>query len=760
MKKSLFILIAATAAVLSCNKEPNAPSGDTVHLSFTGITNDVKTSLASDFSIVWSTEDDITVFPGENAAGVTFDVSATSNNGHVATFEGDAAASASYYALSPAQVGVSISDGKISAILPTVQTAVAGSFGPEANVSVAVASDYVFQFKNVGAIVGITIGQSDITGLKLEALNGEVLSGTAVIDPADGRLVSKSGESYVQMNDNLAKDATYYFVVLPGTYAGGFRITLFKGAQYTRFSKTASYTIERNGNLDLGTYEGTNWKTAFVEGEEVVIKGSAEDGQKLAYVGADGYWNTSVTGNDVAGYSYNYEIFTRLTQNQKFYFKTAGGENYTLNAAGTAVESLAKIANAPYGAPEDGIYRIRMNFPSGTAEVKRITVVRFSQYTVSGIDMDYVSGGVWTSSNVPMKRGSQTYDNRYKFNIHFADESNQWYGRMNASGNPTYGTTADSYFYVQPSTNADSWDPGFQWPSMYENNINRYYGKVTLSMNNDGSHYTHAITDIEDTYHSANIYIQGEGAMDAGQKLAHIDATWKNTSYNGAGDRDLINGPSGYDYEIYTKLEQGKKFYFETEKGQKLALNAEGSAVVEVSDVGSIAYSGVPTTSVYRFRLNFGTGEVGAFRIDLANLKQPSVGNTSMTYSGNGTWKVDNFGIKWVKQSWNSHEDRYKFQLWFSRDLAGNQVDGNNGRWEDYAYLVNYDRPSTIDDIGTDYFYVQPWTPSDWNGCFKWPDYLCSNTDNTVAFTATITLQMNADNGKYTHTFTNVQAAQ
>ena len=714
-----------------------------------------------------STEDDITVFAGDNADGVSFDVTATARNGHEATFSGSAEASATYYALSPAQTGASISNGMISAVLPTVQTATANSFAPEANVSVATASDYVFQFKNTGALIAVKPGNEGITAIKLEALGGEVLSGTAVIDPADGSLVSKSGESYVQLEGSFTRETKYYFVVLPGTYAGGFRITLFKGAQYTRFSKTASYTIERNGNLDMGTYAGNNWKAIFTVGEAVTIKGTGavEDGQDVAYVGSNGYWkevknSSSTTVSDIADYAYNYEIFTTLTGGQPIYFEANDGALLSLNAAGDAVKPITNASQAAYSATSNGIYRIRMALPEGVAEIKEISSVRFSQYAVSGIDMDYVSGGVWTSSNVPMKRGSNTWDNRYKFNIHFADGSNQWYGRVNASGNPTYGVTAADYFYVQPANNVDNWEPCFQWPSMYENNINRYYGKVTLSMNNDGSHYTHAITDIEDTYHSANIYIQGDGAMDAGQKLAHIDATWKNTSYNGAGDRDLINGPSGYDYEIYTKLEQGKKFYFETEKGQKLALNADGSAVVEVSDVESIAYSGAPTTSVYRFRLNFGTGEVGAFRIDLANLKQPSVGKTSMTYSGNGTWKVDNFGIKWVNQSWNSHEDRYKFQLWFSRDLAGNQVDGNNGRWEDYAYLVNYDRPSTINDIGTDYFYVQPWTPSDWNGCFKWPDYLCSNTDNTVAFTATITLQMNADNGKYTHTFTNVQAAQ
>lgn len=754
MRKAFFFL-AAILAVISCNKEPDAPSDNTVHLTFTGVTNDVKTSLASDFSVVWSTEDDITVFPGENAAGVTFDVSATSNNGHVATFEGNAAASATYYALSPAQVGVSISDGKISAILPTVQTAVAGSFGPEANVSVAVASDYVFQFKNVGAIVGITIGQSDITGLKLEALNGEVLSGTAVIDPADGSLVSKSGESYVQMNDNLAKDATYYFVVLPGTYAGGFRITLFKGAQYTRFSKTASYTIERNGNLDLGTYEGTNWKTAFVEGEEVVIKGSAEDGQRLAYVGADGYWNTSVTGNDVAGYAYNYEIFTQLTQNQKFYFKTAGGENHTLNAAGTAVEPLAKIANAPYGAPEDGIYRIRMSFPDGSAEVKRITEVKFSQYSVSGLTMVYEGNGVWSHPSVPMKRGGNAWDNRYKFNIHFADAGNQWYGRMNASGNPTYGVTDASYFHVQPSLDTDKWEPCFQWPSMYENNIDRYYGKVTLSMNNDGGHYTHAVSNIWD---KQNPLVTGEAVRVYGSAVASPDVPgvqmrYSTSFYNSAvanyGDRvdgsSTMADPVGYDYEVFVKLSKDTKFYFSTESGHHFGINSTGDGIEGIFAENEVGYSGVSNDGVYRIRINSSNGAVALRRAESVRYLQPNRGtNQELSYIGNGIWRgYPAFG--WTNpKGWGSNSICvFKFQIYFNETGTWQYY----GRYEtDQVYTSTHIQPIT--DTGT---------TASWNNFLtveNSPDYDSSEYRTEYGY-CDMYLKLNAEG--YTYQITNIR---
>ena len=755
MKKSLFILIVATAAVLSCNKEPNAPSGDTVHLSFTGITNDVKTSLASDFSIVWSTEDDITVFPGENAAGVTFDVSATSNNGHVATFEGNAAASATYYALSPAQVGVSISDGKISAILPTVQTAVAGSFGPEANVSVAVASDYVFQFKNVGAIVGITIGQSDITGLKLEALNGEVLSGTAVIDPADGRLVSKSGESYVQMNDNLVKDATYYFVVLPGTYAGGFRITLFKGAQYTRFSKTASYTIERNGNLDLGTYEGTNWKTAFVEGEEVLIKGSAEDGQKLAYVGANDYWNGSIQYSDVASYPYNYEIFTRLTKDQKFYFKTAGGENYTLNAAGTAVEPLAKIANAPYGAPEDGIYRIRMNFPSSAAEVKRITEVKYDIYELDSRQLTYVGGGVWSSDNFLMRTSS--YMNRYRFLVKFSDDTKQYYGRMSTiTGNPIYGVTSADYFYVQPTVDndADHWSPCFKY--QWETSAERYYCTMTLSLNNDNGHYTHTITNVADTQIAEGV-VSICGSSEAGQQMVFIASNHYNSSMADYGDNSNIVPTAISEYfEIFTRLNAGEKFYFyNASTGKYYAPNASGTGVQAISDPSEATYS-ISTGGAWRIRANFSTGAANIRRIDQVRTELNYDGGFSdgvhvLSYSGKGTWKKDNAVIKGDPGKYGRNPfTEYIIKIWFNRDNADNTIDC----WQVYGTTsVKSGSPDPSDDGS--YWNLQPATGDNWSHVFFYPSWTV-DASNNGRYTATISVYMNDAFNHYTHRFSDV----
>lgn len=731
MKKSLFILIAATAAVLSCVKENPNGNEPQQKLVFTGVTDPTKTVLESDFSITWSTEDDITVFPGENASGVTFDVTATSNNGHTATFEGNAAASANYYALSPAQVGVSIADGKISAILPTAQTPVAGSFGPESNVAVAVASDYVFQFKNVGALVGFTIGQDDITGVKLEALNGEVLSGTAVVNPADGSLVSKSGESYVQISGNLAKNATYYFVALPGTYAGGFRITLFKGAQYARTSLAGNYDIPRNGNLSLGTLALNNWKTAFVEGEDVVIKGSAEDGQKLAYVGASGYWQevrtNSVRRDATENYPFNYEIFTNLTAGQTFHFKADGGERFSLNAAGTAVIPIASSSQAAYSIPSEGenwgsgIYRIRMNLPEGTAEVKKIDRVVFSQWAVDSKNLTYVEKGEWKYDNLPMRRGSNTWDNRYKFNIRFADGSNQYYGRWYTSAfQPIYGTTSADHYYVEPANETDNWDPGFQFPAPVENVTElRYYGNLHLYMNNDNSHYTHKIEKVWPIITGEDIYIKGTGVEENGNQMkVRYSTSFYNSSVNNYGDQDALAAPVGYDYEIFVQLSHNNKFYFQTASGTLFAIKGDGSSLDKINDVDAIEFAGAPVDGnrVYRIRIKSSDNTFTLNSIWQVHYLQPGKGtNQNLTYQGNGVW------VGYPSYGWDDNQgwgdDRkygMKYQMYFDNGVNIWQYIGVNDG-DTVQFIKDTDATTNTDN------FLSAKDHSDWiSGSWKW----------------------------------------
>ena len=475
----------------------------------------------------------------------------------------------------------------------------------------------------------------------------------------------------------------------------------------------------------------------------------------MAYVAGSGYWNTSESHYLDNGDTYNYEIFTSLSAGQPFYFAAAGGEKFSINAAGTAVSRIARSADAAYSVSASGIYRIRLDLPSGDAHVKQISRVAYSHYSVFGADMEYVGEGVWSYHNIPLRYTGGNWNNRYKFNIHFADGDNQYYGRMNASGNPTYGTTAPSYFYVQPCNNTDSWEPGFKFPSMYEQDLDRYYADVTLYMNNDKDHYTHEITNIWDKQNPIStgeqITIQGTAITSpdvAGQVMRYSTAFY-NSAVPNSGDRvtgsSTMADPAGYDYEIFTKLTKDTKFYFSTASGHHFAINSTGDGIVGINTESEIPYAGVGNDGVYRIRINSTTNEVALRRAESARYLQPDRGtNQELSYIGNGVWRgYPAFG--WTHpQSWgNSERFKFKFQIYYNE----------TGTWQYYGrYETEKSYTST---------HIQPIT--DTSTLASWDNFLTVEGDPELGKAeyqddygyCNMYLKLNADG--YTYEITNIR---
>lgn len=767
---TLFLSLCCSGKAEKNAMEPAPGNGTPVQMVFsaTAASPEVKTTLADDLGIRWQSWDKITVFSGADAAGSEFTVSSLENDNKKANFSGLGLPATDHYAVSPAQGGASISGGVITAVLPMTQGVREGSFGAQANLSAAVsdASSSEFFFRNVTGILSLTIADSGVTGVRLESLGDEKLSGETRIRFQEGIPVAAptgAAHNWVSLSGALQPNKEYYFAVFPGTFSQGFRITLYKNGQYASVVSRTPLTLERNGNISLGSIPAlTKWKTPGT----VVLRGeAAEDGQEMSYAPAQ--WadmnlsrNRGTQVEAFASDEYNYEAFTRLSAGKKLWFED-GGQLYGV-FSGTVVP-ISSAAEAPAAEiSADGIYRIRLNLPCGKAYFQQVTAVEYNRVGTESVALTYAGEGVWSLAGLRLN-GS---DDRYKF--HFTiDGETQVYGRMYDSdkrpGADGLNPAPATYWYLQPAA-MNQWEPAFKFPqAYYTNGTGRYYADVHLYMNASRAHYTHELCNFVDGENlpdidaGEDVFIQGEGALDCGQKLAFIDNTWRNTSLTGAGDQAAVSGPDGYNYEIFTKLEAGKKFYFVTDEGHKFALNADASAVVRIASPSDIPYNGVSHTAVYRIRMNFATGVVSVFRVDLVRLRQPSSGwgPFTMTYVGNGTWKIDSFEIKWRTQSWNAHEDRYKFDLWFAYNHDGTTYVNT---WQDMANLVSYDRPSTTADIGTDYFYLQPFIPHDWNGDFKYPDYLCGPDAETAIKTATVSLVLNADNGKYTHSFTNEEA--
>ncbi len=783
MKKYLLSLMAL-AAIFACTRElPSsdeiASSGNAdeqaapdqgdeqkpqVQMTFNGVTDpdieEAKTTLDdSDFGIVWSMGETISVLAGSNdSSASTFEVVELESGGRGAVFSGSSETADIYYAVSPAQ-SATVSGGVVTATLATSQTAVEGSFGPTANLAIAKAegTNQLF-FRNTGAIVGFTVGYDDVTRVKFEGLGAsDVMSGTATFNLNGGvmpTLTGKTGVNYVEMTGDFVKNSTYYFVILPGTYANGVKISFYKGtSKRVTYSLNQSLTIGRNANVNIGKLDSKEWGENF---DVLTIRGNgaAEAGQGVAYVGSSGYWDAGAnTHTAVTDYPYNYEIFTSLNADQAFYFEGDTGLLYQLS--GSTVVDLASAGSASYTVDTDGVYRIRMNMSNKTAEVKRITSVEFFQDGIGRVALTYQGNGVWKKEGLNIRRGGADYKNRYKFIISFDDSSSQYYGRHSRNGNnPVYGTTTADYFYVQPADN-NTWEPGFKFPPECEIDKNRYVGTMTLSMNNDGGHYTHSVTQLVDSQNMPSfeagdpLYIGGAGVDEDGQTLAvsYIPNGYYDTSVTNAGDIDYYSSQT-YNYEIFTRLKGGKNIYFYGNDNVFFTINEDGDEIGQSTYPSAGAYS-VPDDGIYRIRLNLPTGNIYISTVDHVYYYY---GNDEiseeLTYQNAGVWKKSGLRLKWSAfESYNPAVDEIRYHFRMILDGNKEQHFGRNKK--------TYSTPSV--NGGTDSFDVQPTKVSRWDPGFNFPSGLKDDLFRDC-YRADLLLYLNNtnDNGHYTHEFTNV----
>lgn len=735
---TLFLSVTACSRKLEekVTIEPEPVGGTPVQMVFAASSAnvDTKTTLGEDYSIRWQTWDKISVFDGPNdGESSTFTVTSLENDGKKAVFTGLGLPATDHFAVSPAQAA-SISAGVITAVLPMQQGVLDGSFGAQANLSVARSDSESseFFFQNVGGILSLQISNSGVTGVRLESLGDEKLSGETNISFAGDIPVASptsNAHSWVMLSGAASTSGKYYFSVFHGEYAKGFRITLYKDGQYASVTNTKPLTLDRNGNVFLGTIPAlTKWKTPGT----VVLHGeAAEDGQQMSYSPFQ-YADMNLSrnrGTQIEAFAedeYNYEVFTRLKAGKKLYFQDGGQLYGVFSGMVVPISSAAEAPAAEVAA--DGIYRVRLNLPFGKAYFQQVTAVEYNRNGNDRTLLDYAGNGVWTYAGLRLN-GS---DDRYKF--HFTiDGQTQVYGRMYNSDARPGGATPLSYWYVQPAK-MDTWEPAFKFPQdYYTNGTGRYYADLNLYMNSAQAHYTHELCNFVDRENlpslaaDETLTIQGAAALEAGQRFRYSASF---TSGSGYADEGALVGPDGgYDYEIFTQLEKSKKFYFATSDGHKFAVNAGGTAIEAIATPSAAAYAGVAQDGVYRIRISSSTGAVQLTRAESANFVQPTYKNQGIQYIGNGVWEGSMLDLYWKpKPEWGANRQwQYRFQIFFNQQSV----------WQSYGYLTD----ST----------VQPITGF-WNGLFSvendntWNIY---TTENAYVFD--VRLQLNADG--YTFSF-------
>lgn len=266
MKAYMIPLMAAIC--LACSREMPVEDPSLVPMTFIATTEtSAKTTLGADYSIRWSTADEITVFSSTGTTGSAFKAASTSDEGRTATFSGLSPQSVTgyYYAVSPASSTARLESeqGIISAAIPTSQTGVQDSFAANANLSVAKVnayaqdSDNILHFKNAGALLSFIIPGNYISRIRIQSRNPDVaMTGKASISYNDGTPTvtpSSQTRNYVEVNfpeGSIGK--RYYAVVYPGNYDQGFYITFYNsGGQFNRYTSTKGLNLQRNANIRL-----------------------------------------------------------------------------------------------------------------------------------------------------------------------------------------------------------------------------------------------------------------------------------------------------------------------------------------------------------------------------------------------------------------------------------------------------------------------------------------------------------------------------
>ncbi len=258
-------------------------------------------------TILWSEGDDLSVFDGDNS---NIEFSIKSGTGTASgTFEGEVSkTSDKYVALHPYQSAATISSDRnsISGVtLSSEQTAVAGSFDPEAALMTAVeATKGTLAFKNIVGYIKVT-PTSDCKKITLTSNSTSVnLAGTVDISIADdgtptANIASSASDASnsVSISGDIKAGSTYYIAALPATLEGGFKL-IFTDSEGKETSKTSSntLTIKRNTITDLGIVSGTTpyltFSAASAQKFKMNLYGSGVNASDFKYSVGNGAWTT------------------------------------------------------------------------------------------------------------------------------------------------------------------------------------------------------------------------------------------------------------------------------------------------------------------------------------------------------------------------------------------------------------------------------------------------------------------------------------
>ncbi len=195
-----------------------------------------------------------------------------------------------------------------------------------------------------------------------------------------------------------------------------------------------------------------------------------------------------------------FEIYTRMTTEGSFSFV-----NTTSGSSRTFVVDSGTLRESQESAPtidQDGVYRINLDFTSGSATMARVENLELfsAPHNEYLFDLEYQGNSVFLADDEPYSFFQASYgpDSRYKFRMTLSsgsEEYYEWIGNDEADVGRPDDSSPDSYFYLYPvPESAGSYDYTFKFNIDYDQSII----DVFVYLQTDIENYTHEVVKVGD----------------------------------------------------------------------------------------------------------------------------------------------------------------------------------------------------------------------------------------------------------------------
>lgn len=277
MKKLWMAASVAAISMTGCQEEQfeGRPDPDNYYASVETFGTDTRTALGEGHSVVWSSEDRIAIFEGNDAgqAYQVLDAYAGKSSGEFEEVEGlvaegIGASLEGTIAVYPFNEDLSVTSGDNGDYIiegvtfPSEQKYIAGSFSDEAFPMTAICKQgsKSLSFKNIGGVLKLRLtGSYSVSQITLTGNSDEPLSGSATVTlgpdgipsvtmSADASTsVSLICDPAVQLDPDTATD--FYISIPPTDFEGGFTVTVTDSERRNTIKTTGKQNVVKRSNI-------------------------------------------------------------------------------------------------------------------------------------------------------------------------------------------------------------------------------------------------------------------------------------------------------------------------------------------------------------------------------------------------------------------------------------------------------------------------------------------------------------------------------